>query len=219
MTGAALLGVGMLVAGGVTTLQDNMIAGTAMAVTHRASRVVGPHLGIIGSTSNPPPKGEHPVASIANPPPVQSGAQPVGTIRLPHGGIARLVHSAVSADGALAIPDGVREASWWGAGFGATSGATVVAGHINWNGAVGPFDELWRATGGDKVTVIDNSGHAYTYRISQVITVSKDALGKRAPQLFAQDGPPRLVLVTCGGAWIGGATGYASNQVVIATPE
>lgn len=129
------------------------------------------------------------------------------------------MHSTVSADGTLAIPDGVREASWWGTGFGAASGATVVAGHINWNGAVGPFDELWRVTGGDKVTVIDNSGHVYIYRISQVITVSKDALGKRAAQLFAQDGPSRLVLVTCGGTWIGGATGYASNQVVIAIPR
>jgi hypothetical protein len=40
----------------------------------------------------------------------------------------------------------------------------------------------------------------------------------RAQELFGQDGAHRLVLVTCGGRWVGGHDGYEENRVVIAEP-
>jgi len=55
--------------------------------------------------------------------------------------------------------------------------------------------------------------------VTQVITLKKDELPQRAPELFAQTGPYRLVLVTCGGQWVGGKIGYASNQIIIALPN
>jgi hypothetical protein len=37
-------------------------------------------------------------------------------------------------------------------------------------------------------------------------------------EFFGPRGPHRLVLVTCGGTWIGGRQGYEANRVVIAEP-
>jgi len=158
----------------------------------------------------PAPAADQPAAAPAGIPP--------GTIRLPNGGEATLVRKEVRADGVLPVPDSVREATWWGAGLGSDRGATVLAGHVNWRGATGPFAELWDARANDPVTVLDSAGTTYRYRISELVTVGKEELPARAAELFGQDGPPRLVLVTCGGRWVGGAEGYASNRIVVATP-
>lgn len=149
--------------------------------------------------------------------PHTAGQRP-GTVRLPQGGTATLVREEVGPDGVLPIPNQLDEATWWGAGLDAPAGATVMAGHVNWRGATGPFAELWHAAVGQDVTVVDQSGREYRYRITQVVTLRKDELPSRAGELFAQSGPHRLVLATCGGQWVGGEIGYADNQVVIASP-
>lgn len=154
----------------------------------------------------PPPRQESP------PPP-----QAANTVRLAHGGTATLVRRDV-VDGVLPVPDGVREATWWGAPFDGQTGATVLAGHVNWKGATGPFSELWDARLGDQVTVIDDQGRPFTYVVSQLVTVHKNDLPNRAQELFGQEGAHRLVLVTCGGRWVGGHDGYEENRVVIAAP-
>jgi hypothetical protein len=139
-------------------------------------------------------------------------------VRLTHGGTATLVRREVGIDGVLPIPNSLIQASWWGAELHATAGATVLAGHVNWRGATGPFAELWSAKPGDPVSLVDQAGTLIPYWVSQVITLGKDELPTRAEELFAQDGPHRLVLVTCGGRWVGGERGYASNQIAIAVP-
>ncbi|WP_232376312.1 class F sortase [Amycolatopsis aidingensis] len=151
-------------------------------------------------------------------PAVAAGQQP-GTIRLPDGGTARLVREQVVGPNAvLPIPENLDEASWWGVGLGAPGGASLFAGHVNWRGQVGPFAELWNAQVHERVTVSDEDGKTWTYRITQVITLGKNELPRRADELFSQYGKHRIVLVTCGGRWIGGSTGYAENRVVIAEP-
>jgi len=154
-----------------------------------------------------------PPAMPKPPPPVQAP----GTVRLAQGGTATLVRKDV-VDGVLPIPDGVGQATWWGAPFDGAQGATVLAGHVNWKGATGPFAELWEARLGDGVTVIGADGATFRYRVRQLVTLHKDELPSRAQELFGQEGAHRLVLVTCGGRWVGGADGYEENQVVIAEP-
>ena len=58
---------------------------------------------------------------------------------------------------------------------------------------------------------------AWTYRIDAVVTVHKSALADQADQLFNPDGPHKLVLVTCGGEYVGGKQGYEDNRVVTAS--
>ncbi|MEV0679969.1 class F sortase [Actinosynnema sp. NPDC050436] len=152
------------------------------------------------------------------PPPPPPTAQAPGTVKLPQGGLATLVRKEVTADGVLPVPEGVGEATWWGVDLGAAEGATVLAGHVNWKGMTGPFDELWRSAAGQDVTVVDTAGKTFRFRVSQVITVPKNELPTRAVELFGPRGDHRLVLVTCGGRWVGGDTGYEENQVVVATP-
>ncbi len=169
--------------------------------------------------ANPPASPPQATAtSTAPPPPAEPPRQPPGTVRRPAGGSATLVREEVTADGVLPVPEALGEATWWGVDLGAAEGATVLAGHVNWKGLTGPFDELWRAAVGQDVTVVDTAGRTFRYRVGKVETVPKDALPSRAVELFGPRGEHRLVLVTCGGRWVGGDTGYEENQVVIATP-
>jgi hypothetical protein len=165
--------------------------------------------------ASPPPAT---TTTTAPPPPADAPTQRPGTVRLPGGGSATLVREEVTAAGVLPIPEALGEATWWGVDLGAAEGATVLAGHVNWKGLTGPFDELWRAAVGQRVTVVDTAGRAFGFQVSQVEAVRKDDLPSRAVELFGPRGGHRLVLVTCGGRWVGGDTGYEENQVVIATP-
>lgn len=178
---------------------------------------VGMPAGANAPASPPPPSPPATTTTATTPPPAPAGQRP-GTVKLPRGGLATLVRAEVSADGVLPVPEGVGEATWWGVELGAAEGATVLAGHVNWRGATGPFDELWRASVGQAVTVVDTAGKAFEYRVSAVEAVRKDDLPNRAVELFGPRGGHRLVLVTCGGRWVGGDTGYEENQVVTATP-
>ncbi|MBM7771864.1 hypothetical protein JOD54_002068 [Actinokineospora baliensis] len=164
-----------------------------------------------------PPPTSTTKAAPEPPRPAEAGQRP-GTLRLAQGGTATLVRKELGPDATLPVPSGVREATWWGAGLDARAGASVFAGHVNWKGKTGPFAELWSSRAGDLVSVVDDRGTQWRYRVTQVETVSKHDLPARAEEFFGQTGPHRVVLVTCGGQWVGGPEGYESNRVVIAVP-
>lgn len=146
----------------------------------------------------------------------QPQPQPPNSVRLPGGATSTLVRTELTADGTLPIPGGVARAAWWGAGFGDDRGAALVAGHVDWYGRSGPFTGLFRLGAGDEVTVRDAAGRTWTYRVVSATTLHKSRLARYAPELFAQDGPHRLLLVTCGGDYLGGAGGYSDNHIVTA---
>ncbi|MGQ0840810.1 class F sortase [Actinokineospora sp.] len=219
-TPAAAGVVGLLVAvvlGGDVSVSGRPIAGAVPVSTpdtpHTPATAVS--AGAVGAylPARPEPPATKPPA-----PPEPVGQQP-GTVRLTKGGTATLVRRELGPDATLPVPDGVREATWWGAGLDATAGATVLAGHVNWRGQTGPFAELWGARAGDAVSVVDAEGRTWRYRVAQVETVTKHDLPVRAEEFFGQRGPHRLVLVTCGGQWVGGQGGYESNRIVVARPE
>ncbi|WP_410673405.1 class F sortase [Amycolatopsis sp. cmx-4-68] len=140
-----------------------------------------------------------------------------GTVRLPGGATARLVRTELTGTGVLPIPRGLGDAAWWGAKLGAARGAALLSGHVNWEGERGPFDELWRMRDGDDVSVVDAHGGRWVYRVDAMVTLPKEALPAQAAKWFGQDGPHRLVLVTCGGDYVGGTEGYDENRLVAAT--
>ncbi|UVS77011.1 class F sortase [Actinokineospora sp. UTMC 2448] len=216
---AALALVAALVGGEVTT------PGAAVA----APAPPAPAAGVIGAALPvPPPDRSTSAAPTTTPSPPaapptaqpkpQPRAQSPGTVRLRGGGEARLVRAELGPDATLPVPENLREATWWGADLAAAEGATVLAGHVNWQGRTGPFAELWDARAGDPVSVVAPDGRVWEYRVSEVVTLPKDDLPARAEELFGQTGPHRLVLVTCGGRWVGGADGYESNRIVVAVP-
>ncbi|RSN47962.1 class F sortase [Amycolatopsis sp. WAC 04197] len=172
----------------------------------------------------PPPPDIVPTTPTSAPPPSSSKEpeapkpQGPGTIRLPAGGAAKLVRKELGPGAELPVPENLGEVTWWGAELSSATGASVFAGHVNWKGATGPFAELWTERIGGAVTVVDKAGKSWQYKVSQLITLKKNELPQRADELFGQSGPHRIVLVTCGGRWVGGETGYAENRVVIADP-
>ncbi|MFI9386382.1 class F sortase [Kutzneria sp. NPDC052558] len=208
----------IVVAAGATLLgQPQSVSGSPLAVGHSQTvdpqagpaPVAVPDTGATSTTAVPPP-----------PPSSQQAPQPPApnTVLLPKGGRSSLVRSGVAGDGTLQIPNGVTKAALWGAALNGNAGATLIAGHINWEGVAGPFAELWGAQAGQTVTVVDEHGQQLKFVVDQVLTVDKDNLPQHADELFGQTGPHRLVLVTCGGKWVGGALGYDQNRVVIAHP-
>lgn len=227
----ALVGAALLVTGTTQVVQSNDVTGLAaplpgpfQVARHEASSPAGALHGQVGTgptasqaTSSPPTTATYPTGSAAAGQPDQ-GTQLPNTIRLPRGGTAYLVHVQVTNTGSLPIPSGVDQAVWWGTGLTATSGATVFAGHVNWAGVTGPFAELWQDQVGSVITIRDNSGTDWKYRVTQVLTLNKSTLPQQAPSLFSASGPRRVVLATCGGEWVGGALGYADNRVVVALP-
>ncbi|WP_020499324.1 class F sortase [Sciscionella marina] len=225
-SGVAVAGVGIVVAGVVLGASGNVVPGHAMAAAHASG--AGYEHQAKGADKEPktqvsPAAKEEPEPDKPRPPratgkPKPPPGQSPGTIRLPKGGTAKLVRSEVTANRTLPIPNGVREATWWGSGLDAKQGATLFAGHVNWAGQTGPFNELWNDKTGDVVTVKDTAGTEYRYRIGKVVTLHKNALPDQAEQLFGQSGPHRIVLVTCGGRWVGGDEGYASNRIMVANP-
>lgn len=46
---------------------------------------------------------------------------------------------------------------------------------------------------------------------------NRTKLAEQAEKLFGQDGPHRLVLVTCGGEYVGGTSGYEDNRIATAS--
>jgi hypothetical protein len=204
---AYLLGVATVL------LVEGMVAGVALwpptSTTTGNAHVAPAPAGVAAA--------QEPMAAPEPGAPVPASAQAPGTVRLPGGGTAFLIRQYV-VDGVLPVPERLDQAAWWGAELDASRGASVFAGHVNFGGRAGPFAELWTERIGQEVSVVDGAGKPSSYRISQLFSLAKDELPQRAPELFAQTGPHRLVLVTCGGEWVGGARGYTENRVVIADP-
>ena len=127
--------------------------------------------------------------------------------------------TGVAKDGSMELPGTVRRAGWYR--FGATprerSGTTVIAAHVDTRSeGLGPFSRLTSVRRGDRIVVTDRAGDEHSYRIVSRRQVDRTRLP--VGDLFDRNGPPRLVVLTCGGAY-DARNGYRDNVVVIAEPD
>ncbi len=134
---------------------------------------------------------------------------------------AVVVAVGVRPDGsaAMAIPDDVSQVGWYrfGPRPGDGAGAVVLAGHVDGAGqGRGAMYRVRELGPGDPIQVSLADGRSVGYRVIAKETIVK----KRLPveRLFARDGPPRLVLITCGGPFVKSLSSYRDNVVVIAEP-
>lgn len=160
-----------------------------------------------------------PSASVGTDIPVRPAVfVPTGVV-LPDGTVAPVVPVGLHDDGALVIPDDVRTVGWWtgGSRAGEAYGSVVVAGHVDSaTRGIGVFAELRHLTPGQVVELEAGSQRA-RYRIASATQVPQAQIS-HAAGIFAVDGPPQLVLVTCGGAFDRVRHRYQDNLVVLATP-
>jgi LPXTG-site transpeptidase (sortase) family protein len=117
--------------------------------------------------------------------------------------------------GSLLPPSDPQQLGWWKEGqpVGAQSGSAVVTGHTVHTGG-GALDHLDKLVVGDSVRVRTDAGWI-RYVVQRTRIYSTAQLARDAKDVFALDGPGRVVLLTCDD-WNGEF--YESNAVVFATP-
>jgi LPXTG-site transpeptidase (sortase) family protein len=139
-------------------------------------------------------------------------------IDLPGGASAAVVPVA-TVGRELVVPEDPGKVGWWdgSAYVGDDYGSTVIAGHVDTlDRGVGFFFRLWNARVGERIVVTaGNARQAYT--ITKLRQVPRTDLVDDE-EVFAVDGPPRLVLITCAGEFRPERGGYSRNLVVVARP-
>jgi hypothetical protein len=123
-------------------------------------------------------------------------------------------------EGGLEPPADVHEVCYWagGAAVGAAAGTTVLTGHINWAGVTGAFGNLAGLHRGDLILTLGASRRELAqWRVARVEHRPKTQ-GIDPSAFVGQDGPRRLYLISCGGAFDAGAASYVDNIYVLAKP-
>ncbi len=126
---------------------------------------------------------------------------------------------AVATDslGALYPPTDVARVGWWvdSALPGSGAGSVVITGHVDdarqGTGYAKRFSAL---KAGDRVELAGRDGATVAYRVTRTVSVSKGVLP--TDDLNRLDGPETLILVTCGGRFVGPPMGYENNHLVYA---
>ena len=124
----------------------------------------------------------------------------------------------VEPDGSMTLPGDVDRVGWYRFGPApGEKGSAVIAGHVDDVGqGLGVLAPLRGAEAGDELVVTDAEGTTTRWRV-----VARELIRKRAlplDELFRRDGPPRLILLTCGGPFLPEVGGYRDNVVVVAEP-
>ena len=145
-------------------------------------------------------------------------ARPPATISIPAIGVDASVVPVglVPGTDTLQIPD-IDHVGWYrlGPSPGQTGSAVLVA-HIDGNGRPGVFWRLGQLAPGDRITITFREARSRTFRV----TGRQQFLKTELPaELFSRAGPPRVALITCGGAFDAQTRHYRDNVVVVATPS
>ncbi|GAA1801994.1 class F sortase [Luedemannella flava] len=130
---------------------------------------------------------------------------------------AEVVPVGLASDGSIAPPRDPRGAAvgWYERGpTPGQSGAAVLVGHVDTRDAPAVFHRLGELRRGELIQVHRRDRHTAAFRVDSVETFPKTAFPVK--RIFGDASEARLVLVTCGGRWVGGETGYADNVVVFA---
>ncbi len=131
---------------------------------------------------------------------------------------ASLVTTLVDAEGALVPPEDPAQLGWWrGVRPGEGEGSVVIAGHIDSRRfGQGPLARIVELEPGDRAVLTTAGGASADYVVRGIQTFPKESFP--AADLFGTDGPERLVLVTCGGAFDRARGGWDSNVVAVLDP-
>ncbi|MBM6402278.1 class F sortase [Phycicoccus sonneratiae] len=180
--------------------------------------------GATPTTSAPTPAATPSVRATARPAAPGASRRPVTPapvrLRVPDLDVDATVRPVgVQDDGAMVIPAAPTSVGWYryGAAPSDPVGHTVIAGHVatreDGPGALAPLTE---AEEGMRVEVTDADGTVHRYVVEGRTLIRKKALP--VDDVFARDGPPRLVLVTCGGEYLPELRSHRDNVVVTAVP-
>ena len=149
-----------------------------------------------------------------------SAASPPSRLVIPELDVDATVDDVgVQDDGAMVIPAEPTSVGWYryGSAPADPEGNTVIAGHVaTREDGKGALAALRGAKPGMQVTVTTADGTEHEYEVTGREAIVKKALP--VEEIFARDGRPLLVLITCGGEYIPELRSHRDNIVVTATP-
>jgi LPXTG-site transpeptidase (sortase) family protein len=123
-----------------------------------------------------------------------------------------------AADGSIATPasDPAKATGWYRLGpTPGEPGTAVIVGHVDTDSQPAVFHRLSELRKGKLIKVDREDHRVATFTVESVETFPKTSFP--AGRVFDPTGRARLVLVTCGGTWVGGRIGYSDNVIVFAT--
>lgn len=124
---------------------------------------------------------------------------------------------ADDGSGELEVPSRADAVVWYRFGPSpGSAGSAVVAGHVDYDGARGSFFRLTELRPGSPILVAYDDGSERRFRVTERRRIAKAALP--TDEIFSRKGPPRLNLITCGGAFDPSERSYRDNVVVSAVP-
>ncbi|MFJ6197772.1 class F sortase [Micromonospora sp. NPDC092111] len=121
-------------------------------------------------------------------------------------------------DGSIDVPplDRHDETGWYDRGpTPGEPGRAIIVGHVDSKDGPSVFYDLRKLKPGDEIEVTRDDRRVVVFRVDSVEYFAKSALP--ADRVYGDDGAPALRLITCGGQWIGGRTGYADNVIAFAS--
>jgi hypothetical protein len=167
------------------------------------------HLSDLFGSGNKPPPGEFPVLGPSRP----------VRIAIPSIGVRAPVHSVGRDDsGAIAVPS-LRladQAGWFDEGpTPGQYGPAILVGHVDTKERPAVFSRIDDLKAGARIEVTRTDRKVAVFEVNSVETFAKSQLP--ADRVYTDYSRPSLRLITCGGEWIGGDQGYASNVIVFAS--
>ncbi|NES15425.1 MULTISPECIES: class F sortase [Micromonospora] len=94
-------------------------------------------------------------------------------------------------------------------------GRAIIVGHVDTKSGPAVFYHLRELKPGDRIEVTRSDRSVVTFKVDTVEYFDKDNLP--ADRVYGDTGPPELRLITCGGEWLGGRTGYEDNVITFAS--
>lgn len=131
---------------------------------------------------------------------------------------AKIHEVGLAGDGSIAAPPMRRadEAGWYEEGpTPGQFGPAVIVGHVDDRRGPAVFHELASIRPGAHIKITRRDDQVAVFRVTGIKQYDKSALP--ADEVYGDFSRPGLRLITCGGRWVGGETGYADNIVVFAT--
>jgi hypothetical protein len=174
-----------------------------------------------GQAPSGQPSSEPPTpARVAREAPSQVSAERPVRLALPSRSLVPISSTYTGDNGELVLPADVNRAGWWdgSARLGDPFGAIVIAAHVDsFSQGLGVFAELLAVRPGETLH-ISSPGLNREFTVVRAELLPKATLSGDSP-LYAASGEPRLVLITCGGAYDPARGGYQDNMVVVAVPK
>jgi hypothetical protein len=167
-----------------------------------------PSFSWFGPDAKPPPR-EFPVLEASRP----------TRIAIPEIGVNAPVHDVgLADDGTIAVPpvNEPNETGWYESGpTPGEFGPAVLVGHVDTKTGPAVFAKLAALDPGDRVEVTRRDRSVAVFEVNSVERFDKTSVP--ADRVYGDFSRPALRLITCGGRWVGGATGYEDNIVVFAS--